>query len=343
MPQHAKGPRLYRRKDTGIYIIRDTGRGDQSTGTRDCREAETALARYLAERDRPRGPATPDQMTVSEVLVIYGTERAPKVKDPQRIAYAIQALVPFWGELPVSAIRDATVGHYTTARNRAPGTIRKELGVLKAALRYCADKGYLVNPPTVELPEKPEAKDRWLTRSEFARLLWAAWRNPKAKHLARFMLVAAYTGSRKSVILNLRFMPNTYGGWVDTDRGILHRRGEGQAETKKRTPKAPIPRQLLAHLRRWERNGARYVVEIEGNRVGSIKTAWKTATDAADFNDVTPHTLRHTAITWAMQHGAKPADVCSYFGLSLETLQRVYWHHHPDFQESVLRAMEAKL
>lgn len=343
MPQHAKGPRLYRRKDTGIYIIRDTGRGDQSTGVRDRQGAEAALGRYLAERDRPRGPATPDQMTVAEALVIYGRERAPKVKDPQRIAYAIEALVPFWGELPVSAIRDTTVGRYTVARDRAPGTIRKELGVLKAALRYCADKGYLVNPPGVELPPKPEAKDRWLTRSEFARLLRAAWRNPKAKHLARFMLVALYTGTRKTVVLNLRYMPSATGGWVDTGSGILHRRGSGQAETRKRTPKARIPRQLLGHLRRWEKNGARYVVEIDGNRVGSIKTAWKTATNTAGFDNVTPHTLRHTAITWAMQRGAKPADVCSYFGVSLETLQRVYWHHHPDFQESAVQAMEAKL
>ena len=39
MPTTAKGARLYRRRDTGFYLIRDTGRGERSTGTRDRREA----------------------------------------------------------------------------------------------------------------------------------------------------------------------------------------------------------------------------------------------------------------------------------------------------------------
>lgn len=343
MPQLAKGPRLYLRKDTGIWIIRDTGRGERSTGTRNRSEAETALGRYLATRDSTGRHFAPSEMTVAEALVIYGEERAPRVTDPERIGYAIQALVPFWGALLVSEVNDDTAARYIAFRNRAPGTVRKELGVLKTALAYCVKKGRLSAAPDFELPPKPEPKDRWLTRSEAARLIWAAWRNPKAKHLARFLLVALYTGTRKTVILNLRFMANTNGGWVDTEAGILHRRGQRASETKKRTPKAKIPRQLLAHLRRWEKNGACFVVEIDGNRVGSIKTAWATALESSGIDHTTPHDLRHTAITWGMQRGAKPADVCSYFGLTLETLQRVYWHHHPDFQETAVQAMERKL
>ena len=50
----AKGPRLYRRRDNGIWIIRDTVRGDRSTGTRDRREAERALALHLARSQRGR-------------------------------------------------------------------------------------------------------------------------------------------------------------------------------------------------------------------------------------------------------------------------------------------------
>ena len=149
MPQHAKGPRLYRRKDTGIYVIRDTGRSDKSTGTRDRREAEAALARYLAGRDRPRGPATPEGMTASEALVIYAEEHVPHVADPERIGYGIAALVPFWGDLPLSTITGETCRRYAKTRVRpglrdfktgevlewipvSAGTIRKELGILQA-------------------------------------------------------------------------------------------------------------------------------------------------------------------------------------------------------------------
>ena len=52
MPRPTKGPRLYRRADRGLYIIRDGARFI-CTGTRDSGEAEAALARYLAEKGRP--------------------------------------------------------------------------------------------------------------------------------------------------------------------------------------------------------------------------------------------------------------------------------------------------
>ena len=72
MPRPSGGARLHRRKDTGIFIIRDGSRYI-STGKRDRRQADQALARYIAERDRPTGgPRTPDQMTVADALSIYG-------------------------------------------------------------------------------------------------------------------------------------------------------------------------------------------------------------------------------------------------------------------------------
>jgi integrase len=359
MPQHAKGPRLYCRKDTGMWIIRDTGRGDRSTGFRDRKDAERQLALYLAERDRPRGPATASEMTVAEALITYAKEHAPSVFDPARIGYAIEALVPFWGERPLSTITRETCKAYGKTRRKvvrrdtktkevletapiAPSTIRKELGTLAAAITYCQNEGYVVSPPKVHMPEKTEPKDRWLTRNEAARLLWAAWRNPDSSHLARFILIGLYTGTRKTAILRLRFMPNTSGGWVDTERGQMYRRGQGETDTKKKRPPIRLPRQIAAHLRRWERDQKRWVIEFKGAGVGSIKTAWKTAVAGAGLSGtgVTPHTLRHTAITWAMQAGADIWETAGYFGVSIETMHRVYAHHHPDHQDSTVKAME---
>ena len=171
MPRQAKGPRLYRRRDTGFWLIRDTGRGELSTGTRDRREAEGGLATYIAEKDRPAGPSTPDQMTTAEALTIYGNERAPDVKDPVRIAYAILALVPIVGSLSVAGLTSEVCRRYAKTRGKAPGTIRKELGVLQAAVNYCHAEGYLTSAPKLRLPAKPSARDRWLTRGEVAKLL----------------------------------------------------------------------------------------------------------------------------------------------------------------------------
>ena len=210
-------------------------------------------------------------MTVASTLALYAEKHAPTVRAPERIAYAIKALVPILGDLPVASINGSVCRRYAETRNKAAGTVRKELGVLQASINFAYSEGYLTATRKVRLPEKPAPRDRWLTRDEAARLLRAAHRSSRGKHLARFILVGLYTGTRSDAILGLRFLPSTEGGWVDTESGMMYRRAAGQAETKKRTPTIPIPRPLLAHLRRWERNGARYVVEVDGQRVASVK------------------------------------------------------------------------
>ena len=223
-----------------------------------------------------------------------------------------------------------------------PGTIRRELGVLQAACNHAFAEGCLLTPVKVTLPPAPAPRDRWLTRDEVAALLRAARRNPKARHLCRFVLLAVHTGSRSEVILNLRFMPHVGGGWVDTQRGVLYRRPAGEAETAKRRPAVPVPRPLLAHLRRWSRNSTGYVIEVDGARIASVKTAWRTALREAGIAHATKHDLRHTAITWAMQNGADKWAACGFFGLSLDMLERVYGHHHPDHLRSAVEAMGRK-
>ena len=57
---------------------------------------------------------------------------------------------------------------------------------------------------------------------------------------------------------------------------------------------------------------------------------------------MTPHTLKHTAVTWSMQRGGDKWDKAGFFGTTFETLERTYAHHHPDYQASAVEAMERK-
>lgn len=302
-------------------------------------------------------------MTIADALAIYAEEHAPTVAAPERLAYAMQALLPFWGALPVSAVKKATCGRYAAQRKRpilgpakkngtkpivgwkpiSPGTIRRELNCLGAALAYCHGEGYLLTAPKVALPEKPETKQRAMTRSEAAKFIRTA-RARGQHHIARFVLIALYTGTRKEAILNLRLgSPSTVGGWIDLEAGVIYRRGSGERATKKRRTPAKLPRQILAHARRWKATGSTWAVEWRGSRVSDIKTAWgKIAADADLGWHPTPHTLKHTAITWAIQRGASITDAAGFFATSTETIERVYWHHSPHFQEGAVRAMEAK-
>jgi len=74
-----------------------------------------------------------------------------------------------------------------------------------------------------------------------------------------------------------------------------------------------------------------YFVEFNGEPVKSVNIAFKHAVRIADLpGKVSAHTLRHTAATWLMQAGADRWQAAGYLGMSVEMLDRVYGHHHPD-------------
>lgn len=137
-------------------------------------------------------------------------------------------------------------------------------------------------------------------------------------------------------------MPNTTGGWVDFDGGVMYRRGQGQMETKKRRPPMKIPRRLLPHLKRWKRTDSnlRYLVRYEGKAIRRVSKALRSARDDAGLDgSVTAHTLRHTAGTWLAQRGVKSRDAADYLGVSEQEFERTYYHHHPDYQQGAANAL----
>jgi len=168
-------------------------------------------------------------------------------------------------------------------------------------------------------------------------LIRLARQNPQTRHVARFILISIYTGTRSQSILGLRWVASTTNGWFDLDATRLYRRGTSQLETKKRQPVARIHRRLLPHLRRWQRQdkslGIAAVVHYQGQAVQKLRRSWDTLRRAAGLGeDVVPHTTRHTCATWLMQSGVPIFEAAGYLRMSIEALQNVYGHHHPDFQ-----------
>jgi integrase len=295
--------------------------------------------------------------------------------------YNIVTLVNWWGTKTISEINKATCQRYTASRLetvKSNGTPRRELAILQAAINFWHEThGPLTAVPKVTLPSKPEPRSRWLNRSEAAlllaaslgwyRVLWSdvatrrqrwKWERYAAginRHLARFILLGIYTGSRKQAILGLHWMPNVNGGWVDLDRSIVYRKAAGQEETKKRQPASKLGRRVVAHLKRWKRldEAARteaakqrpaedqtkplavhlHVISWRGGGVRSVRTAWEAAVELAWLDrEVTPHVLRHTRATWMMQQGIDLWQASGSLGMSVQMLQENYGHHHPDWQ-----------
>lgn len=342
MPRPRKPARLWQRKD-GRWFILDGGRqfgAGGAVGERDRGVAEAALAKHIASRMPARiGPAQPSELTVGEALARYIRDCGPHMAAPERLAYAAKALLPFWASRTCDAVKGSTCRAYAAHRGVSSATVRRELGTLQAALNYVHREGVLVYAPTVTLTDHSAPRDRWLTRDEAARLLREA-RRGRNKTLARFILIGLYTGTRSGAILRLRWLPSTDSGWVDVSRGVLHRAGGAERQTAKRRGDCRIPRQLLAHMRRWQ--GGEFVVSWGGKPVRDIGHAFDGACERAGLEGVSPHTLKHTAVTWAFQRGMTMEDAVGFFSTSAATLERVYRQHSPHHQARAVEIMERR-
>ena len=69
---------------------------------------------------------------------------------------------------------------------------------------------------------------------------------------------------------------------------------------------------------------------VESTSNTCLSTAFAAAKRRAGLGaDVTPHVLKHTAITWAVQIGVGIEEAAEYFDTSSETIRKHYWHHSP--------------
>ena len=364
MPRTATGPHLWLRKErrdkrTGrvthnaVWLIID-GKAQESTecGRANRDGAQRALERYLnlqhadAAAKSVRDPA---QIAVADVLAFYAGRVVPSHGRPKETLRRIERLLAFFAGKTLAEIDGDLCREFD--RTRSSAARREDLSVLRAAVNFHREEGHCDRIVSVTLPEKPVGRERWLTRNEAAKLIWTAWRfrerqkgrattRASRKHVARFILVALYTGTRAGAVCAASFAPIEGRGWIDLDRGIFYRRPAGQRETRKRRPPVPLPRRLLAHLRRWQRAGQAFPVEWNGEGVKDCDKAFRNVAHAAGLPDVTPHILRHTAATWQMQLGTDLWQAAGFIGMSAEQLDRNYGHHHPDHLKAARDAFD---
>ena len=113
---------------------------------------------------------------------------------------------------------------------------------------------------------------------------------------------------------------------------------------KKRAPPVRLGRKILGHLRRWKRidgpdreyvcgYSGRWNPSLRGKPIEDPHGSWRKVVAAAELQGVTRHTLRHTRATWMAQNGVPLFEAAGFLGMTTKTLESVYAHHHPDWQE----------
>jgi integrase len=370
MPKQQSGPHLIILRQHGwkqgtFYIaFREGGRSKRAaTGipASDPDQAQARFREWLGERARAQrsGPGDPDQVRLVDVIADYVVEHGGAVAAADTLALAARPLAYFFRDDTIATITPTRVRQYWERRRGhsikvadtetgavevidrpiADGTVIRELGgTLRPAIQHAVKQRRLIaGTYHVPIPSAPPGRDYWITRSEAAGLLWETRRDKRSRlHLPLYAQTALYTGQRRGAILDLTWRQ------IDLVNGIIDFNPPGRAQTAKRRPIIPIPRSLLAALRRAHRRATcDFVIAYRGERILDVKTGFNSAAARAGIPDCTSHTLRHTAGTWMAQRGVPLRQIAGYLGHSEQRTTELYAHHHPAYMAEARAAFES--
>ncbi len=236
-------------------------------------------------------------------------------------------------------------------------TVDKDLRMLRACLNDAMRRRYIpaALPFKIASPDFA-ARDEWLTPGEVERMLDLCERRTvegtkktvwlDRNYLRGFILISAATGARKSAVLSLKwdqvYIPRpedvpkgelVYNFATDTAGGRPYI-DFGTAVGNKHRPTFPIGHSpaLLRWLLFEADRESEYVITRHGKPLADVKKGLAALlADAGISKDVTPHSLKHTAITWMVQANVPFSTIADLTKTSEKILKKHYSHHRPDY------------
>lgn len=293
--------------------------GRESDGvTRQQAEDFIARARTDARRERlelPDGRKT--ALGFAEAAKLYvdrlGEEGGKNIAAKDR--QLRQHLTPFFRSKPLAQIETFDIERYKKARaaaGAAPATVNRELAVLSHLLNKAVEWRWIkAKAAKINRFKEENARIVYLTDEQCAALLQAAAHDPN-ENVHAFVMVGLHTSMRHAEILAIR-----------RDEVDLGRRVIWIPKAKAGAREQPITKELADYLENRMRMlppGADWLFPSPASAAGHVHTIRKAfrrsvARAGMDPDEITPHTLRHTAVTHLVQAG-----------VDLPTVQRISGH-----------------
>jgi integrase len=349
MPRRSKGPYLAWNAKRGcwyVHVNEHGGRSERSTGTAERSEAEGFLGQVIAERRAvsKAGPSPRHDVLIGDVMADYLEDCGNDQAQPEVVASRVGKLLDYWGERTVADVTPVNVKGYGQFRKVQPGTLRRELGIFRAALNHAVKEQRLKDAPFIRLPEAPPGRNRWLTRNEAARLLWhaRAAKTDSRAYLTLYVRLALYTGARPGALLQLRW---TQVQFNKGDHGHIDFNVPGATRTSKGRAIIPMNAKIKAMMQRAQATHGSDLGPVicrAGKQIADIGKSIESALHRAALEGVTPHTLRHTAGTWLAQRGVPLRQIGGWLGHSDDRTTALYAHHHPDYMNEARAAMSRR-
>jgi len=239
----------------------------------------------------------------------------------------LKNLEPFFGDLLPKHISNNLLKEYAEMRGVSDGTVLRELGILKAALRYAEGNRWIERQPPFIMPvSQPPPRDLWLTKEQAATLIEKA----KSPHVCLFIKIAVSTAARSGAILDLTWQQ------IDFERRIID---FGRGYGNKRRSVVPMNEDLYKDLcEARELAQTEYVIEYSGKPTKSIKKSFARLCQDCGIK-ASPHVLRHTAATWLVMDGVPLREVARLLGNSEAMVEKVYGKHSPDYLKRAVNSL----
>ena len=249
-------------------------------------------------------------------------------------------LVPDLGNMPLDRISKFTLEKYRRSRKALglkPGAINRTLATYRHMTNELFELGKISAPmPMIKLDPEDDRRDYVLDAEEKAALLERAL-NDSNPHIWLFIMIGLHTSLRHAEILSTRFQN------FDDRRRRLRVRVKGG-----RWRDQPLTRKITEILQR-ERDMAEdpdgWIFPSSRGRkehVLSMKSAFHRVVIAVglDPKKVTPHTMRHTAITEMAETGAEARTIQAFSGHRSKEMVWRYTHARDERVDQALDRFE---
>lgn len=225
-------------------------------------------------------------------------------------------LAPYFKSQRPDKLTDFSIAHYVRHRKEegaAQATINRELSTLSHFLNRCIEWGWTKTKPRIDKGDEPRKKIVILSEAEKAALIRAAIGDQDPQTWL-FTVIAVGTGMRHSEIVRIKWSDFAF----DLRRLFIGKAKAGQREQ-------PLPPSLSQRLQdEWEQRGepsgylfptTRADAKHPHRSTMAKQFARSVVRAGLDPYKVTPHVLRHTAITELIMAG-----------VDLPTVQKVSGH-----------------
>jgi integrase len=230
-----------------------------------------------------------EKRVFSEFVPEYLKKHAKNLRSYKFYRVICNKLVQEFGDVYLHDITRYHVESYQSKRSQEVGIcmVNREITILKGICTKAIDWGFLVKNPVkgVKLGRE-KARERFLNPEEISKLIESCGKEPAAPYLKSAVIIALFTGLRKTELLNLK------REHIYLDRDII-KIEEGKGGYRRFVPLHPTVKKEVAKM--LIKGKSEYLIhDKNGEPFADIKKSFNSAVKRAGLRDLHFHDLRRT-------------------------------------------------